>query len=319
MLKDNLGIRPRKGKLLVGDWELDDVIDECEAYQDWLAHHRDLASTKMRARVYLVPEQTSVERRQQLRRAADREAQLLFDVREHPNILQITNYSTDAPLGPTVFFQAFDGAPLYAFLRHHPDLTFLQRVEIVRQVGLALAYCHGRRIIHGALCPQSVLVRQDEQGGIVTRLFNFQLGRGENVTSTLHATSLVAEPWLVYQAPEVSEDPNLRGLESDLFSLGALAYFVLTGQPPAPNRAALLERLERDGHLDPLAVNDGIPTDGAECGKSVVTLIEDATKRHRHLPWRRRRRVGGAPLRGRDCAAAAHADAGDRSPPGAPR
>jgi hypothetical protein len=48
-----------------------------------------------------VPEQTSVERRQQLHRAADPEAQLLYEVREHPSILPYTDRVADAAIGPT--------------------------------------------------------------------------------------------------------------------------------------------------------------------------------------------------------------------------
>ncbi len=65
-----------------------------------------------------MPQQTSVEMRQKLRRAADREAMLLSDVREHRNVLSFTDYVTDAPLGPTVLFDDFEGSmSLDAFLR----------------------------------------------------------------------------------------------------------------------------------------------------------------------------------------------------------
>ena len=271
-LRDKLGIRPRQGKLHVNEWQLGPVLHDTDVYQDREAEHRDRASWKARARVYLVPQQTTVEHRQNVRRAADREAALLYELRDHPNILRTTGYATDAEVGPTVIFDHFDGEPLHAFLRKHPDLSFEDRACIVGQVGHALAYCHQKHIAHGAVSPYAVLVRRDPAQGIQTKLFNFQLGRGDGVQSTSHVTAFLEPPWRVYQAPELDEEGqqqdeqsrNRRGPGADLFGLGALAYFAFTGQHPAATRTELLERLKREQSLDPRSVDDGVPANIAE-------------------------------------------------------
>ncbi|MCB9631944.1 MAG: BREX system serine/threonine kinase PglW [Sandaracinus sp.] len=260
-----LGLRPRHGKAHAGAYELGDVFDEGPGYQDRIATHRAQKTITCRARTYLVPQQTSVERRQQLLRAADRESALLYDVREHPNVLHISGYETDAPLGPTVLFDAFEGGvPLSSFLRTHPDLPFLDRVAIVEQVGHALAYCHRKHVIHGALSPEAVLVRRQTDGKLETRLFNFQLGAGHEIDATTHWSALAAEPWAVYQAPELREDPTARSPQSDLFSLGALAYLVFTGHAPGNDFVDVARRLAERGRLDPRAVDDGIQEGVAE-------------------------------------------------------
>ncbi len=257
---DALGLRPRKGKAHVGAYELGELLEDGPGYQDRLAIHRDQRGWQRRARVYLVPQQTSVERRQQLRRAADREAQLLYDVREHPNVLRVEDYITDAPLGPTVLFDRFDGGvPLDAFVRNDPTLKLDEKVAIIEQVGRALAYCHRRNVIHGALAPQCVLVRRHaETNAIETRIFNFQLGVGTDVDVTAHWSALAADAWSVYQAPELRENPLARTPASDVFSLGALAYFVFTGRPPGETSGDVDRRLADERHLDPRTVDDGI-------------------------------------------------------------
>jgi len=68
----SIGFRTRKGKLNVGSYELGAILDETQTFQDREAVHRTIPSQRRRARTYLVPEQTSVERRQQLLRAAER-------------------------------------------------------------------------------------------------------------------------------------------------------------------------------------------------------------------------------------------------------
>ncbi|MEI7895172.1 MAG: NERD domain-containing protein, partial [Myxococcales bacterium] len=205
-----LGLRPRKGRAHAGSYELGELIADGTGYQDRVATHRD-RKFQTRARVYLVPQQVSVsvERRAQLRRAAERESGLLWDVREHPHILRMTDYVSDAPLGPTVLFDDFAGAvPLDAFLRHHPTLPFADRLAVVQQVGGALAHCHRKSIFHGAVAPQSVLVRRHpDTSAIDVRLFNFQLGAGGEFEGTQHWSSLAQDAWAVYQAPELRENP----------------------------------------------------------------------------------------------------------------
>jgi serine/threonine protein kinase len=267
-----IGFRQRKGKLYVGPYELGALLTETSSYQDREATHRDIASQKRRARTYLVPEQTSVERRQQLRRAADREAQLLYEVREHPNILTYTEYVTDAPLGPTVLFDAFEGGiPVDAFLRAEPTLGFDERISIILAVGRALAYCHRKAVIHGDVSPASVLVRRSpSDGAIEVRLFNFQLGGSGSVEATSHRSVLGEEGSSIYQDPEVRRGVRAPDVQADMFSLGALAYLVITGKAPAATVREVDERLERSRCLDPRDVSDAVKSD-------VADLVEQAT------------------------------------------
>ncbi len=268
---DELGLKPRKGLLRVGDYVLGPVVEEGTGYQDRTATHAHFEHMQHRARVYLVPEQTSVEERQRLKRAAEREVQLLWSVREQENILTSTYYAADAPLGPTLVFEDFaEALRLDRYVQRHPDLAFETRVEIVRQVGHALHHCHRRNVVHGSLSPQAVLVRERD-GKIETRLFNFQLGRSEEASATVHRSALDAQPAGVYQAPELAADPRAMTSASDTFSLGALAYFLFTGQAPAQSTTDLLVRLQRDRWLDPASVADDLPD-------VVVDAVIEATR-----------------------------------------
>ena len=269
-----IGFRPRKGKARAGSYELQGILQDGPGYQDRLAVHHQQPKMRRRARTYLVPSQTSVEQRQKLRRAADREAMLLADVREHPNVLHCYDYVDDAPLGPTVLFDSFDGGiPLDAFIRQYPELSFSERTILLEQVARAVHFCHQQGVIHGALTPEAVLVRQisakqAEQrahpGGrtkstIEVRLYNFQLGFSADVNATSHWTTLTADSWLVYQAPELFHDPHGRSPQTDVFSLGAIACFIFTGKPPADTLGDAHEILQRCGYYDPRLIDDAIP------------------------------------------------------------
>jgi serine/threonine protein kinase len=282
-----LGLRPRKAKLLVGDWQLGGLLGEGPGYQDFEATHRTQGAFRRRARVYLVPQQTSVERKQQLKRAAEREAGVLYELREHPNVLAFHDFAEDAPLGPTVLFDAFEGGVrLDAFMRKHVDLGFGERIALIEQIGLALAFCHKQGVCHGALSPESVLVRRRggaEGGKLEVKLFNFQLGWGGQVQGTVHRSSLVSEQAAAYLAPELRDDPSSGRPYSDVFGLGALAYFILTGTPPASTFVELDERLSRDHCLNPRVVDDSISADVADIvcmatQRSVLARVDDVSE-----------------------------------------
>lgn len=262
----DIGVRESQAVRRVGSYELRSVIEEGPGYEDREAVHVDRKTIRRRARIYLVPQQTSIERRQTLLRAADREASLLDEVKGHPGILSFHDYVSDGPLGPTVLFDHFEGEPLDAFLRSHPETSFAERVEIVRQVGLALAHCHDKQVIHGGLCPGAVLLRRTAEHGIETRLYNFQLGGSENVSGTVHWSALAAAPWSAYQAPELRDNPSARYPVADVFSLGALAFFVLTGKPPGRSGSEVDQMLHQSNshELDPRVVDDSISPNVAD-------------------------------------------------------
>ena len=261
-----VGIRESEGARRVGSYKLGPVLEEGPGYEDREAEHAERKGIRRRARIYLVPQQTTVERRQTLLRAADREASILEELKDHPGILRIADYVTDSLVGPTVLFDHFDGIPLDAFLRRYPELPFDKRVEIIRLVSLALLHCHKKEVIHGALCPSAVLVHESSEGVLDVRLYNFQLGGSVTGTSTVHWSMLAAVPWGAYQAPELRDDPQLRDPRTDIFSLGALAYYVLTGREPGATGADVDRRLvaDKDHHLDPRTVDDKIPPGVAE-------------------------------------------------------
>ena len=74
-----------------------------------------------------------------------------------------------------------------------------------------------------------------------------------------------------FQAPEGVWNRDADRIRLDVFALGALAYFVLAGRPAAADRAALRERLHRDGGLDLAADLPQVPS-------AVRALVLEATR-----------------------------------------
>ncbi len=143
---------------------------------------------------------------------------------QHPNIVTVYEAGQD---GDFVFIamEYVNGKDLASLLRErgkfHPDET----ISILKAVASALDYAHQRGVIHRDIKPSNVLVSED---GVV-KLMDFGIARvvgGERHTKT---GVLVGTP--EYMAPELWEGKDADKF-SDLYSLGILAYELLTGEVP---------------------------------------------------------------------------------------
>ncbi|MCA1679028.1 MAG: protein kinase, partial [Actinobacteria bacterium] len=197
----------------------------------------------------------SQEEREHLSRAAEREFALL-DAVSHPGIIRVQNWY-DHELGPALVFERDPSEiRLDHYLTERSDVLGIeQRLELVRQLAEAVAYAHSRRLFHRALSPRSILVIRPDTPQQRFSILNWQAGlrdSGDTLSSTVSGTSdvdqLLDEDASAYLAPEALQggaDPELL----DVFSLGAIAFHVFTGQPAAGSYAALVSTLERDGCL----------------------------------------------------------------------
>jgi serine/threonine protein kinase len=263
---EQAGIRPTQRSHRVGDFVLGKLAFEGPGYQDWEAIHVALQNVHRRVRIYPVATGTSTLSRRTLERAAQREYQILEGIR-HPGILQAVNFTQDERGPALVFEQDKEAVRMDLFLRERAErLSIDARLGLLRQIAEALKHAHEKRLYHRALGPQSVLISDPDGPVPKARIFNWQTARREPATSaapgaaatrTTHLGELVEEPARVYLAPEALRDPDADPAPLDVFSLGAIAYHLFSGKPPAANVLEMGERLREDRGLQISAVLDG--------------------------------------------------------------
>lgn len=100
-------------------------------------------------------------------------------------------------------------------------------IEVIRQVGLGLDALHRRQVLHRDVKPANVLFRTGDDDGVRAMLGDLGLGKSLDMSSRL--TLIAGTP--SYVAPEQAQGESLDA-RADQYSLGALAYLVLTGRPP---------------------------------------------------------------------------------------
>jgi serine/threonine protein kinase len=282
---EQAGIRPSQRHRKVSDYVLERVIGEGPGYQDWQAVHAAVAESRRRVRLYLVRLGATAEDRKTIERAALREFQLL-ETLQHPGVLRAYGF-TEHELGPALIFEHDPSSiRLDHFLAQEQDkLSVGTRFDLLRQIAEAVRYAHDKKIVHRALCPQSILVTGVGSGRPRIKVFNWQVGYREGtsssgvskaVTATSHVDRLVEDASTAYMAPEALTD-DILGEHLDVFSLGAIAYHVFSGVAPAPSGLALSNKLRETKGLQISSVLNG-------AGEALQYLIQYST--HPEVPNR---------------------------------
>ena len=150
-------------------------------------------------------------------------------------------------------------------VRMHGPVTAERAIHLLRQVCAALREAHAMGLVHRDIKPANIITCA--RGGVadLVKLLDFGLVRhvGERgadalITSPGHIAGTPA-----YMSPEqVAGEVDLDD-RSDIYSLGAVAYFLLTGQPPFVRESSMrvLMAHVRDAPTPPSAVRPGLPAD----------------------------------------------------------
>jgi tRNA A-37 threonylcarbamoyl transferase component Bud32/dienelactone hydrolase len=148
---------------------------------------------------------------------------------DHPNIVVI--YDIDvAPDGAVFVAMAFhEGETLQQRIR--TGLSIREAVEIARQVASGLAKAHDRGIFHRDIKPSNVIVSADG----VARIIDFGLAKPQDATATIDGT-IRGTP--VYMSPEQATG-GVVDCRTDLWSLGAVLYEMLTGKRPFDGKSTV--------------------------------------------------------------------------------
>lgn len=151
---------------------------------------------------------------------------------KHPNTIAIYDYGR-TPEG--VFYYAMeylDGLNLETLVATSGPLPEGRVVHILKQLCGSLAEAHALGLIHRDIKPANILL--NDRGGVAdfVKLLDFGLVKAVDrpELQVTQAGSLLGTP--LYMSPESIQDPDNVDARSDLYSVGAVGYFLLTGSPP---------------------------------------------------------------------------------------
>ena len=176
---------------------------------------------------------------------------------QHPGIVAI--YEIGQHEGHHFFSMEYvPGENLAQHAARQPP-TPLQATAIVQKVAEAVHFAHTQGILHRDLKPANILL--DKSGRV--RVTDFGLAKRLDRNSELTSTGeVIGSP--SFMAPEqVLGHSNEVGPSADIYGLGAMLYYLLTGRPPfqAATIPTTLELVVRADPVSPRKLNPSVPRD----------------------------------------------------------
>jgi serine/threonine-protein kinase len=142
----------------------------------------------------------------------------------HPNVIRIHDLGEDGPL-MFLSMEYVDGETLWARVKRSGPMTVPQARAVLAATADGVAAAHAVGVVHRDLKPQNVLLGARD----AVKVIDFGLAKATFQVSATATGVIQGTP--EYMAPE-----QVRGLHcdarTDVYALGATAYYVLTSRPP---------------------------------------------------------------------------------------
>ena len=142
---------------------------------------------------------------------------------QHPHILPL--YDSDQADGLLYYVMPYiEGESLRQRLLRERQLPVPESLQIAREVADALSYAHSCNVVHRDIKPANILL---DSGHALVADFGVARAVGGAQTSSGHVIGTPA-----YMSPEQVDGSEYLDGRSDIYSLGAVLFEMLTGEPP---------------------------------------------------------------------------------------
>ena len=161
----------------------------------------------------------------------ERQALAMMD---HPNIARVLDVGATGTGRPYFVMQLVDGERITEFC-DGKRLGIPERLSLFSRVCHAVQHAHQKGVIHRDIKPSNILVWEHD-GEAVPKVIDFGIAKATAGGSDLQATFTVDGQFIgtpTYMSPEQASGAGLDvDTRSDVYSLGALLYELLSGRPP---------------------------------------------------------------------------------------
>jgi len=160
----------------------------------------------------------------------EREAQLASQL-SHPNMVEIYDYGHSADGNLYYAMEYLEGETIGKLVLQGGPMPVARVLHLMRQVCAGLAEAHGKGMVHRDVSPTNIMVCRYGGEYDFVKILDFGLvknmagGDEQTITRTLR---ILGTP--LYMAPERLRDPADVDARADIYAVGAVAFFVLSGR-----------------------------------------------------------------------------------------
>ncbi len=185
-------------------------------------------------------------------RRFEREVQITSQLR-HPNTVAVYDFGRTRDGLFYYAMELLDGVSLEELVEREGPQPPARVRRIVMQIAGALAEAHAAGLVHRDVKPANVFLCARGAVRDFVKVLDFGLVKDLGVPrdeGLSHANAIMGTPH--YMAPEMVLSPDDVDARADLYALGGLAYFLLTGQPPFEGNN-IVEICSQHLHVAPVA------------------------------------------------------------------
>ncbi len=191
---------------------------------------------------------------------------------QHPNIVAaldagtVTDPDPEAPVLHFFVMEYVPGLDLEEYVRRHGPLPPARACDVIHQAAGALAEAQKHSLTHRDIKPSNILLTPEGQA----KLLDFGLAR--------HISSRMTEPGVLlgtvdYMAPEQVKDASSVDVRADIYGLGGVLYWCLTGQLPFPAGDNVVQSLACRVTQQPPSLRAALPEAPAELDAVVARMM----------------------------------------------
>ncbi len=172
---------------------------------------------------------------------------------DHPGIVPVYQYG-EAEGDYYIAMKCIDGKPLKQLAQK--PLQPKRAAAIMEPVARAMHYAHEQGVVHRDLKPANILVEAGDKPWVV----DFGIAKLDTEMTMTQAGEIMGTP--AYMSPEQALQMPLDA-RTDVYSLGAVLYAIVCGQPPFPGQNAIevLPRVATEDPKKPSEIRPDIPRD----------------------------------------------------------
>ena len=177
---------------------------------------------------------------------------------DHPNIVKILDVFEENNTS-YIAMPFIKGLTLQSMVEVFGKLDYPTAVKYISQITEAIGYIHQHHILHRDIKPDNIIITPEDKAILIDFGSAREFVHGKMQSHTLILTQ-------GYAPPEQYSNTGCKGAYTDIYSLGGVLYFALTGQRPIDASSRTIDRMPEPKELSP-----GIPE---EANRTILKAMQ---------------------------------------------
>ena len=146
----------------------------------------------------------------------------------HPHIVEVFDYQISESGSPYLVMELLEGEDLADRLKRTGRMPMVAALRIIEEISQALDVAHGAGVVHRDLKPANIFLSKRAGREDFVKVLDFGVSKIIDAATLTHEKAMVGTP--LYMSPEQAVGTQELSPASDVFSLGSIAYEMLSGR-----------------------------------------------------------------------------------------